>query len=86
VKPGAVAAVSILTRGGDGLCLLAERGGDLGEDGDALAIEEIRARVVARLGVLPDRVVLLDPGSLPRTSSGKIRRLQAARRFAETIG
>jgi acyl-CoA synthetase (AMP-forming)/AMP-acid ligase II len=86
VRPGAVAAVSILTEEGDGLCLLAERGGASGEDADALAIEDLRAQVVARCGVLPDRVVLLEPGSLPRTSSGKIRRREAARRFTEALG
>jgi acyl-CoA synthetase (AMP-forming)/AMP-acid ligase II len=86
VRPGAVAAVSILTEEGDGLCLLAERSGAADEDADALAIEDLRAHVVARCGVLPDRVVLLEPGSLPRTSSGKIRRREAARRFTEAIG
>jgi acyl-CoA synthetase (AMP-forming)/AMP-acid ligase II len=86
VRAGAVAAVSILTRGGDGLCLLAERGRELGEDGDADTVEALRAHVVARCGVLPDRIVLLDPGSLPRTSSGKIRRREAARRFADSTG
>jgi len=81
LKAGAVAAVSILGERGEGLCVLAERGFDVVPEDEERAIDEIRARVVARCGVDPV-VVFLDPGSLPRTSSGKIRRRQAARLFA----
>lgn len=37
--------------------------------------------VAARTGVRPHRVELLAPGTLPRTSSGKLRRGEALRRF-----
>jgi hypothetical protein len=37
--------------------------------------------VTARTGLTPHTVQLLAPGSLPRTSSGKLRRQEALRRF-----
>jgi fatty-acyl-CoA synthase len=80
-RAGAVAAVSLPAEGGEGLCLLAERGLDLVPESEERAIDEIRAIVVERCGIDP-AVVLLDPGALPRTSSGKIRRQAAARLFA----
>jgi acyl-CoA synthetase (AMP-forming)/AMP-acid ligase II len=71
MRPGAVAAVSHP----EGLSLLVERGlGPLEES-------EVRARVIERCGVDP-LVVVLEPGALPRTSSGKIKRQEAARLFA----
>jgi acyl-CoA synthetase (AMP-forming)/AMP-acid ligase II len=62
-----------------GLCVLAERSPKLDEP---RAIEEIRTRVLDRCGVDP-RVIFLRTGSLPRTSSGKIRRQEAARLFSQ---
>lgn len=35
---------------------------------------EVIARVAAEIGVPPDRVLLVPPGSVPKTSSGKLRR------------
>ena len=34
----------------------------------------VRSAVLEGTGLLPDRVLLLEPGTLPRTSSGKLRR------------
>jgi acyl-CoA synthetase (AMP-forming)/AMP-acid ligase II len=81
LRAGAVAAVSLLGERGEDLYLLAERSFDLVPEDEDRAIDEIRARVVERCGVDP-AVVFLDPGALPRTSSGKIRRQEAARLFA----
>ena len=39
---------------------------------------EIERRVWAEIGVAPGRVLLVPPGSLPKTSSGKLRRQHAA--------
>jgi acyl-CoA synthetase (AMP-forming)/AMP-acid ligase II len=41
----------------------------------------IRAAVLARTGVDPHTIELLEGGTLPRTSSGKLRRGEALRRF-----
>ncbi|MCM6774569.1 long-chain-fatty-acid--CoA ligase [Nocardia sp. CDC159] len=50
--------------------------------GDAAAEERIRSqiadRVAAAVGARPDRVLLLPPNRLPKTSSGKPRRFRAA--------
>jgi acyl-coenzyme A synthetase/AMP-(fatty) acid ligase len=58
-----------------------------GEDDEALAMlvetspgasptlaQEVASRVKERTHILPARVELLAPGTLPRTSSGKLRR------------
>ncbi|MBI5547818.1 MAG: fatty acyl-AMP ligase [Deltaproteobacteria bacterium] len=67
-----------------------------GEDGEELAllvecaagaeptsdlVEAIRGEVLARTGIRPYLVELLKPGTLPRTSSGKLRRAEARRQL-----
>jgi len=64
---------------GEELLLLAERTGRPGED--AAVEEAARRAVLERTGVRPHAVVLLPPGTLPRTSSGKMRRGEALRRY-----
>ena len=79
VREGAVVAVG--TDDGaarQGLVIAAEfRGPD--ESG---ARSELVARVASACGVVPTEVVFLAPGSLPRTSSGKLRRLEVKRNLA----
>lgn len=66
-----------------------------GPDGDVLVLaaevpasraegagRQVVGAVLEALGVRVDRVVLLPPGTLPRTSSGKVRRVEA-RKIAE---
>jgi fatty-acyl-CoA synthase len=67
--------------GSEALLLLAERvrGGD--GAGDAPLEAAIRRRVLERTGLAPAEVRVLSPGSLPRTSSGKLRRREALRRW-----
>jgi acyl carrier protein len=52
---------------------------------DRAALDEIRQRVVAGvvdlLGSAPDEVVLAPPGTVPKTSSGKIRRAETRARY-----
>jgi acyl-CoA synthetase (AMP-forming)/AMP-acid ligase II len=50
------------------------------EEAEAL-VETCRREVLAHTGVAVDRVVVLEPGTLPRTSSGKIRRQEALVRY-----
>ena len=76
VREGAVVAV-----GTDGdttrpsLVITAEfRGPD-----EAGARSEVVARVASECGIVPAKVVFVRPGALPRTSSGKLRRLQVKR-------
>ncbi len=45
--------------------------------------ERVRQRVSQVAGVAADHVVALPPGAIPKTPSGKIRRSECARRFAE---
>jgi acyl-CoA synthetase (AMP-forming)/AMP-acid ligase II len=74
VRPGCTAAVGVPTAEGEELVLLVET------DGDADA-EWIRGRVIERTGIRPSEVHLLAPGTLPRTSSGKLRRSEALRQL-----
>ena len=76
VREGAVVAV-----GADGasarpgLVITAEfRGPD-----EAGARSELVQRVASECGVVPSDVVFVSPGTLPRTSSGKLRRLEVKR-------
>jgi acyl-coenzyme A synthetase/AMP-(fatty) acid ligase len=75
-------AVGFLPEGGDGeaLLLLVERTRAWRGDPEALA-EAVREAVSSRTGVRPHTVRILEPGTLPRTSSGKMRRGEALRRF-----
>jgi len=74
VRPGCAAAVGIPTAEGEQLALLVEADG-------AADAEQIRARVTERTGIRPHEVHLLAPGTLPRTSSGKLRRGEALRQL-----
>jgi long-chain-fatty-acid--[acyl-carrier-protein] ligase len=73
VREGAVVAVSTPPSSPrPGLVVVAEfRGRD-----EAAARAAVSQRVAAVCGVTPATVMLLAPGSLPRTSSGKLRRLE----------
>lgn len=75
VREGAVVAIETDDSARPGLIIAAEfRGPD--ESG---ARSEMVARIASTCGVVPANVVLLAPGSLPRTSSGKLRRLEVKR-------
>ncbi|OBC10901.1 long-chain fatty acid--CoA ligase [Mycobacterium sp. 852013-50091_SCH5140682] len=76
VREGAVVAVGANERASrPGLVIAAEfRGGD-----ESDARSEVVQRVASECGVVPADVVFLAPGSLPRTSSGKLRRLEVKR-------
>ena len=81
VRPGCAVAAGHDSGGrGEELVLLVERArGALGGDGAVAAA--VRQALTERTGVTPHAVVVLAPGSLPRTSSGKMRRAEALRRW-----
>jgi acyl-CoA synthetase (AMP-forming)/AMP-acid ligase II len=82
LRPGCAVALGFVPEGGDGeqLLVLAERAAAFRGDRAAL-VEAVRDAVSSRSGVRPHTVVILEPGTLPRTSSGKMRRGEALRRF-----
>jgi acyl-CoA synthetase (AMP-forming)/AMP-acid ligase II len=82
LRPGcAVAVGSTASAGEEGLVVLAERArGTAGPD-DATVEAEVHRAVLQATGIAPREVRLLAPGTLPRTSSGKLRRGEARRRL-----
>lgn len=76
VREGAVVAVGVGERSiRPGVAIVAEfRGPD-----EAQARADLIERVASECGVVPADVVFVRPGTLPRTSSGKLRRLEVKR-------
>lgn len=72
VRTGCAVAVSDLTESGERLIVFVE----YRQVSETLA-EDCRKAIRSRVGLDPDLVVLLKPGTLPRTSSGKLRRRAA---------
>ena len=83
VRTGCSAAIGVVPPGGPGeqLVLLVERARRAQAETDSELARRVRGRLADRLGVVPDRVDVLEPGTLPRTSSGKIRRADARRAY-----
>jgi acyl-CoA synthetase (AMP-forming)/AMP-acid ligase II len=82
LRPGcAVALGRAAEGGGEELWILAERARDAREDDDGALAAAAAAAVTGATGVAPRAVHVLAPGSLPRTSSGKLRRGEARRRL-----
>jgi len=82
VRPGCSVALGFVPPGGDGeeLLLLVERAPDSSARDEGLS-EAVRRAVLERTGVRAHTVSILAPGTLPRTSSGKMRRAEALRRY-----
>lgn len=59
------------------------RAGDL--EAEKLLRKQIAAKVVDAVGLRPADVVILPPGALPKTPSGKLRRAAAAVQVAESL-
>ncbi len=78
VRTGCSAAVGVVGDGGEELVVLLERRSG-GERGDAALADRVARRITERTGLVAARVLVLEPGTLPRTSSGKIRRAEARR-------
>ena len=93
LRAGCAVALGVTPEGGDGeeLLVLAERARgrpaltpalSRGEREAGLQ-EAVRRAILERTGVRAHAVRILAPGTLPRTSSGKMRRGEALRRFLE---
>jgi len=82
VRTGCVVAVGHLAEGADAesLWLFVERAKGYEREEDVL-VSECKAAVLAATGLRPERITLLEPGTLPRTSSGKLRRGETLRRY-----
>jgi len=83
LRRGCAVAVGFMPRGagGEEVLVLAERARDAGAGDDAALAEAARAAILERTGIRPHTVGILEPGSLPRTSSGKLRRAESLRRW-----
>ncbi|MDY7091418.1 MAG: fatty acyl-AMP ligase [Acidobacteriota bacterium] len=83
VRTGCAVAASYLPEGADGeqLVLLVEGRRGAGRQELADLPEACRRAVLAKVGVRAEEVVVLAPGTLPRTSSGKLRRSTALERW-----
>jgi fatty-acyl-CoA synthase len=82
LRPGCAVALGFTPGEGAGeaLLLLAERTREAAAE-DAELEARIRRAVLEATGIAPYTVRILAPGTLPRTSSGKLRRQEALRRF-----
>ena len=83
VRTGCSVAVSWLPDGEDGevLLLLVEAGREVKVDDFAALADACRSRVRSATGLEVDGVEVLAPGTLPRTSSGKLRRQESLRLY-----
>ncbi len=82
LRTGCAVAVSWLPEGapGETLALLVEAHRDASDEELAALPEAARQAVLAATGLVVDEVVLVAPGTLPRTSSGKLRRAETLKR------
>jgi acyl-CoA synthetase (AMP-forming)/AMP-acid ligase II len=83
VRTGCAIAASWLPENAEGevLALFVEAARDAAEDDLAALPERCREAVLGATGLLVGRIEILDPGTLPRTSSGKLRRGEALRLY-----
>ena len=75
-----VAAGVFLEGSGEELLILAEHAQGTSRAKADLA-SAVRQAVLAGIGLNPYHIEVLEPGTLPRTSSGKLRRSEAQRQF-----
>jgi acyl-CoA synthetase (AMP-forming)/AMP-acid ligase II len=80
IVPGGIAALGVEVAGTEELIVLVEVAGPLQTRREAAeqVRRSVREVVAQNVGHIPADVVVLRPGALPRTSSGKVRRFEAA--------
>ena len=81
VRKGGCVAISVRREGSEKLGVIAETGVNL-SDHDAEK-RAIRAAVVAETGISPALVALVPPNSIPRTTSGKLKRTEIRTMYEE---
>lgn len=74
VRAGCCVATSVSTAAGEGLALFFERSKESPETPLAAIIDAVQDAVVAACNLSPVVMAVLEPGSIPKTSSGKLRR------------
>jgi amino acid adenylation domain-containing protein len=83
VRPGCTASFAVETEDGEGVVVVAE----VGRRGQAFAPDEVGAAIAREIrrehGLSPHEVVLIAPGTIPKTTSGKIQRLACKRAWRE---
>lgn len=81
-RQGLTAALSI-TEGGHERFVVLQEVGRLDDSDAAATVQQIQGAIASRFDVRPDDVALVAIGDLPRTTSGKLRRAEAASRYAK---
>jgi fatty-acyl-CoA synthase len=83
VRTGCAAAVSHRPDTGEAeeIWLFVERSRSACPDGEREIERACKQEILKATAVAVDRVVVLQPGTLPRTSSGKVRRAEALRQY-----
>lgn len=82
-KLGEVAAVSVEGKDTEQMILFAECDETINSEERQLLCNAIGRRLMSRFGLLPKAVVFSGKNTIPRTGSGKIRRLQLARKYEQ---
>jgi acyl-CoA synthetase (AMP-forming)/AMP-acid ligase II len=83
VRSGRVAAGSFLPADAEGeeLLLLVERSPHVHDCTDTDLVAAVSRRIRIRTGIRPGRIAIVKPGTLLRTSSGKLRRGASIRQY-----
>lgn len=81
VVPGGVAAIGVERDGTQAMVLVAELRARRATSNESLR-HLLREAVAAKVGSVPQDVVFVKAGTLPRTSSGKLRRAEIAQQYA----
>ena len=78
VRTGNVVAFSSSAANGEALVVIAETRND--KDTEPLK-RNVRNHISESIGIAPDEVLIVPPGTLPKTSSGKLKRSEAKKLF-----
>lgn len=80
VRTGNVIAFGIQREAGESLILVAET--KMENQSEEIA-KKVRARVAMSIGITPDQVLVVPAGTLPKTSSGKLKRSETRKLFEQ---